>query len=465
MLTRRMQYQAIADALAGIEHVQPNLAQFDSHLLALYEAAKLLPPNAKPDMIKSVFIGAIKQRRDAEIIVQNIMATKPCGNGGGGLSFPSLGDIACDLKPIKWFWPGWIACGMLSLLGATKGAGKTYLCLDLSNRVIKNGTFPDGQPVGIPDAKVLYIDAEFIPQVINERVTTLEMDKSRFYVPVVDIRHPIDMSTQRDRDMLVEMMNTIKPNMIVLDSLGNLHSKGENAVEDVRDLMQFLVSVAYEFQCAMILIHHLRKRNPLAFMDLISLDDFRGSGHIVNMARTIMGLSIIQNTSSHNPNGPRRFEVISTNLARYPEPLGVEFKSLYPTGVLLDYGEPPQAYREPSQDDKARQWLLDILADGPAKPDELVERAKAYIGVSRATLFRAHDKLEAAGMIKNTLGTKNPGNEWQLSTWTPKPIQPESDAKLVQAKTQKPKQKSKPRQSAKSQKPKQKSKLHPKKGK
>jgi hypothetical protein len=186
--------------------------------------------------------------------------------------------------------------------------------------------------------------------------------------------------------------------------------------------MQFLVIVAYEYNVPIVLIHHLRKRNPLAFMDMISIDDFRGSGHIVNMARTIMALSIIQNTPGRNPNGPRRLEVLSTNMAAYPDPIGVEFKPQYPSGVLLDYGEPPEPYREPSQEDKTKQWLLDVLADGPRKPDDLVTMAKDQIGVSRVTVFRAHDVLEKTGLVCDTLGTKNPGNEWKLKEWKVTPF-------------------------------------------
>ena len=66
------------------------------------------------------------------------------------------------------------------------------------------------------------------------------------------------------------------------------------------------------------------------------------------MARSVLGLSLIQTGPEPDRNGPRRLEVVKTNLARYPEPLGVEFLSGYPAGVTLQYGPPPQAYRKPT---------------------------------------------------------------------------------------------------------------------
>ncbi len=53
------------------------------------------------------------------------------------------------------------------------------------------------------------------------------------------------------------------------------------------------------------------------------IHDFRGSGHITAMARTVLGLSVVQTGKTFSLNGPRRLELVKTNLGPYPNPLGV----------------------------------------------------------------------------------------------------------------------------------------------
>ena len=50
--------------------------------------------------------------------------------------FPSHEDLRDKLPAITWLWPGWIPVGLLSLLGAAPGAGKSLVALDLARRII-----------------------------------------------------------------------------------------------------------------------------------------------------------------------------------------------------------------------------------------------------------------------------------------------------------------------------------------
>ena len=34
--------------------------------------------------------------------------------------------------PIKWLWPGWLACGKLHILGGSPGTGKTTLAIEMA---------------------------------------------------------------------------------------------------------------------------------------------------------------------------------------------------------------------------------------------------------------------------------------------------------------------------------------------
>lgn len=406
MLTRRMQVQAVADRLAGLpEKRSLRASQFEEPWRTCWQAqgqaeggqqALLLALQSYPD-------------RERNEIVKAILAMAP---GKGMPVFQSLEELAVGLSPVTWLWRNWVPRGMLSLLGAVPGAGKSFVALDLARRIIGAETWPDGTPIEDGGRPVIYIDAEAVPQLLNERAVAWEMNRRLLYLMLPDANRLIDFSGVDDRDRLVEMCHAIQPALVIVDSLSSISSRGENNVDDVREVLGFLSQVAVDFETGMILVHHLRKRMPLPLIEELSADDFRGSGHIIAMARSVMGLSVVKTEADANRNGPRRLQVVKTNLAAYPDALGVEFVPLHPTGVFLKWGAAPQGYEEPTQRDNATDWLLTLLVDGPMKAGDVVDAGKEQ-GYSRATVYRAREKLE--DQIVNTLGRKHRDNCWALA--------------------------------------------------
>lgn len=451
MLTIRMQIQAIADRLAGLPGPDLPLEDFHQPWRAVYQAILEAPPEA----MHGALLEALADRTDGELLVRAIYDAVP----GERPKFPSLSEIAPSLPPIRWLWPGWIPRGMISLLGSVPGAGKSYLALDLAHRVLEGRPFPDGRDASSPDGAagrdangpdepprscphdrdassppgrdasspdgsagwtteqppaVIYVDAEDVPQIINQRAELWDLDTSRLYLMQPRNGDLIDLSQMEDRDHLIEMTHCLEPALIIVDSLSCISSKGENNVEDVREVLSFLNALALDAQCGLLLIHHLRKRGILTFSNALTVDDFRGSSHIIAIARSVLGLSIIQTGPEPDRNGPRRLEIIKTNLARYPAPLGVEFLSLHPTGVLLKYGPAPRPYRPPTKLDQCKSWLEERLAQAaePLRPADLLPEAEEA-GFCRTTLYNARQEL--GDRIRDTKGRKHRGNRWELA--------------------------------------------------
>jgi hypothetical protein len=190
----------------------------------------------------------------------------------------------------------------------------------------------------------------------------------------------------------------LRPELVVVDSLSSISMRGENNVEDVRSVLGFLGAVAREFDLGLLLIHHLRKRGKATpMMDLVTADDFRGSTHIIAMARSVLALSIIQEGAEPDRNGPRRLEVVKTNLCRYPPALGVRFeegggegdqRGDHPSTALgtgsgspvpwLVYGETPREYREPTQAEVCAAWLVEVLEEA-GEQDHLAAGGPAQV--------------------------------------------------------------------------------------
>lgn len=345
--------------------------------------------------------------------------------------FPSLLDIAADLLPIQWAWPNWLPIGMLTLLAARPGAGKSMLALDLAHRIISGQPWPDGAPQTRPGARVIYVDGENVPQILNERAEQWQMLRQHIYLLLPDEDDVIlDLSQPKYQDKLAQMAYRLEPALIVVDSLGSVMGKGENAIEDVRNLLAYLAGLANQNTCGLLLIHHLRKANggQMSLLDSVDPDMVRGSGHITAMARVAWGLASVQTGPEPNRNGPRKLEVIKSNLARYPDPLGLTMEPL-PDGdaVKLVYDlKAPEHYKEPTVGDEAGAWLLGYLEDAgaPVKPSDAVA-AGAAEGFSRAMIYRARD---ADKTILNTVGRKGRGNCWALASTIEGASDPENSA-------------------------------------
>jgi hypothetical protein len=356
-------------------------------------------------------IGTPHERNE---IINQVVAALPSAHH----PYRSLLDVAARLPPVRWLWPSWLPRGMLSLLGAAPGAGKSLVALDLARRLTGGGTFPDGAPVPSQERPVLYVDAESVPQIQNQRAQAWGMDRSQLFLMMPDDPYePIDFGSRACQDLLVDMCYHLEPHLVIIDSLGAIHLRGENNVEDVRAVLGYLCAVAQEFDLSLLLIHHLRKRGKERFqpsLDVVAADEFRGSSHIVAMARSVLALSHVQTGPEPDRNGPRRLEIVKTNLCRYPPALGVQFESTGGGAPLLRYGEPPRPYRPPTRTDDCAAWLLEYLAEagGPVRPKDVVEAAK-LAGFSRATVYRAQNEMRTR-IVDIETSRENAGKRWAL---------------------------------------------------
>lgn len=338
------------------------------------------------------------------------------------VTYLSLAELAATLEPITWLWPDWLPIGMISMLAARPGTGKSLVALDLCRRIIAGEAWPDGQLQARTGERCIYVDAENVPSILNARAQQWEqwgMDRTRIYplIPEQD-QDIVNLGGEHYRDLLWSMTYRLKPALIVLDSLRDILPAGESAVEDVRSTMAYLSNLAVQNNTAVLIIHHLRKSAntaQLALFDTIDLDQVSGSGYIAGRARVVMGLTKVQTGPRLDKNGPRKIEVIKTNLGHYPADLGITFEELPPDGLRLLWStDAPERYEPPTERDEAADWLLQYLAgETEPIPVKTVAAAAKEAGYSRATLYRVRDEL--ADRIINTKGRKHPANAWSLA--------------------------------------------------
>ena len=373
MLTNRLQIQAIADRLAGLP-VKASLKDFTPPWTHCIQALDAVQPGQEQEALARALSGLPNQVE----LLQTILSARP----GYRPSIPSLADIASELQPIEWVWPGWIPRSLITVLGASQGSGKSFVATDLAFRIIHNKGFPDGAPVVRPGANIIYVDAEMVPQILNQRAEHYGLDRSKLFVMLPEAGEMIDLGKARYQDLLAEMTALLNPELIIIDSLSSVHSGGQNNVEDVRSFMGYLIRLTSWAKCGLVLIHHIRKpsngQQRMMNFDL-GMEDLSGSGYITQQARVVLGLRVVQTGQEFDPNGPREFKVLKTNLGPYNSPLGFEFAPLHPAGVMLKWdASAPKTYHEPTQRDECKEWLEDFLKAHPegVKVKEVIEAAK-----------------------------------------------------------------------------------------
>lgn len=419
-LTTTLEQRGQLAACGGAVYISQLINAVPSAVQALYYARLVVEARKRRDMLDMVSeVARVAYNEqmtlsEASAYVQERM-NSILAQTTSNQTYQSFAALADRLPPVQWLWPDWIPRGMLSLLGAVPGAGKSLVGLDLARRVICGDTFPDGARNPHGQQTVIYVDAEMVPQLLRDRATAWKVPLERLYLMLPNPNDMIDFGRQEYKDKLRNMVASIQPALVIIDSLSSVTSKGENSVEDIRGIMGFLNEIANNFQTSILTIHHLRKKGGgmqqslPGFSDL-SIDDFRGSSHIIAMSRSVLGLSVVQTTSEPNRNGPRKLEVIKTNLAAYPDPIGCELVQMHPTGVYLRYtNDAPKEYREPSKVDQCAEWLAILLRDGePLRPKEVVDLAHEE-GFSQATVYRARKTLLN---IVDTDGHQSPTNKW-----------------------------------------------------
>jgi hypothetical protein len=415
MLTKRMQVQYIADHLAGLP-VEVDVRFFTQPWLACWNAIHSATPGREHEALHQ----ATASLPDQKEILQTILGARP----GYAPDIKSLDEIGSELPPIEWIWKSWIPRGLLTVLGASQGSGKSFVALDLARCVIHNLGFPDSSPIARPGSNVIYVDAEAVPQILRERANHFNMDQKKIFLMLADHGEMIDLGQQKYQDRLTEMAAALQPELIIIDSLSSSHTRGQNNVEDLRALVGYLVRLTGWANCGMLLIHHIRKSpNGQRMMNVdFGMEDLSGSGYITQQARVVMGLRVVQTGPEFDPNGPRELKVLKSNLGAYPKPLGFSFEPLFPEGAKLKWNDQaPKEYREPTQSDLCSEWLEDTLKENleGLQPREILKMGLEQ-GFSRTMIYRARRELSVH--ITNTRGRQAPDNAWK---WSESPVEPD----------------------------------------
>lgn len=231
--------------------------------------------------------------------------------------FATLSELDDLLGDIQWLWNGWIPKGFVTMIAGDPGRGKSAIVQHFIKIITEGTAFPlEDKP--LPHAsKAVWVDTEASQQILKVRAGLMKIDKTKVFIPVIngDILSQANLGFEQDREQIINLVEGVEPEVLVLDSLGGSHTRGENKVEDIRPILEFLALLARDYQMAVIAVHHLNKSREGESPE-VSLYRIRGSTVIPAYCRSIIALE-----ASHNNTNLLR--VIKSNLALHSDPISV----------------------------------------------------------------------------------------------------------------------------------------------
>ena len=173
----------------------------------------------------------------------------------------SLADLdRMEFPPTRWVVDELIPAGALVLVVGRPKAGKSLLAVDLAASVALGDTFLDRATA---HGAVALAPAEDAFSLVRDRLwTRLGAERAApLYVIPADgsLDQSIRLDDPRSFEQLAALIGLLKPAVLILDPLRELHHRKENDADEMAALLRPLRQLAHETDTAIILIHHRNK--------------------------------------------------------------------------------------------------------------------------------------------------------------------------------------------------------------
>ena len=174
------------------------------------------------------------------------------------------------------------------------------------------------------------------------------------------------------------------PTLVIIDNVSTFSQRAtdsDNQVQVVREL-EPIADLARKYDCAIVVVHHHNKKGGIM-----------GSVGYQTMVRNVVTMEeagaqrMLHHVKSNlgKKSAPLLFEITEVQLA-----LGLDV----PRMIYVGKGEPADAGRKMTKQQRCNDWLTEVLSGGPVAMEEIVRRSKEQ-GFNSEELKRAKSKLAA----------------------------------------------------------------------
>lgn len=183
-------------------------------------------------------------------------------------------------KKVEWLWFPYIPKGMVSIVQGDPKCGKTFMLIDIISRITRGDFMPLSEEK-FEIGNVVFLNSDDpIDSSLKGRMTIQNADEEKVFT--------IDENTKKlyfkDLSRLEKLIKEKQPVLVVFDPIQAYMGDGDtNSMVQVRKALSPLKMIAEEYNCAIVLVQHLKKGNE-------SKAIYRGAGSIdfVGFARSMI---------------------------------------------------------------------------------------------------------------------------------------------------------------------------------
>ena len=306
-----------------------------------------------------------------------------------------------EVEQIEWLLYPFIPYGKVTIIQGDPGEGKTTMVLQIIAKLTRGEAIlptvsltDDKENAEVP-VNVIYQTAEDgLGDTIKPRLLAAGADCTKVMV-IDDSEQPLTMADVRLEEAIVQT----KARMVVLDPIqGFLGSEVDmHRANEIRPLMKRIAVLAEKYHCAIILIGHMNKNSN-------GKSSYRGLGSIdfQAAARSVLIVGRIKDE-------PEVRVVCHTKSSLAPEGKAIAFRLDKNNGFEwigeydISADELLNGEGKGQKTRKAKEFLLEILADGGMAQKKIEEEAEK-LGIKKKTLRNAKMELGIDSVKR--------GNQW-----------------------------------------------------
>lgn len=292
---------------------------------------------------------------------------------------------------VEWLWYPFIPFGKLTLIQGDPGCGKSTMMMDIISAVSSGGSTPDGRKQKKPMHVIYQCSEDDVRDTIKPRLTAAGADCAN----VAFLDEETDWVTLND-DKLRRAIADFNAKLLVIDPVQAYLGDADIAnAAAMRKVLHQLASWASMYDCAVVLIGHLNKKQG-------SKDLYRGLGSIdlVAAARSVLSVERMED----DDNVAAVHHVKSSLVAKSPD---VFFTVDIHRKVEWLKSEPLRIEQGKGKQALAIDLIQFRLGGGPVKATDIIGELKEA-GLSERTINAAKKSLDIRS-------TKRAGAwHWQL---------------------------------------------------
>ena len=296
------------------------------------------------------------------------------------------------LGTTDWVWGsreegGWIGNGLVTMIAASPGAGKSWIMARLALTFTTGCAWPDGTPYTGPVGKVMWVEAESGQGLHYERALAMGVPLNMVVTPI-PADQDVNLEDPQHRAALANLARNPEVVAIFVDSLSGVMPTADENKSESKAIVKFLAKVSKENRKPTILSHHLNKPKDLMGNE-VTLERVRGSSSLVQFTRVVIAVDIPDANEVLNGEVVKRVRVIKANWTKPPAEMFMQIGDKGP--FFFPRFETSQEASDKVED--CMSVLNLFLANGPRSQSAVIDMVRLE-GISWAIVTEAARRLQ-----------------------------------------------------------------------